>query len=638
MARRVNLAGMELIPLDLPTPMDSWADWLRARARGCLGRAGDLVDALRAAGPADTAILQRWNDACIEVSNVLAVTSLASAVHPDDEVRSIAEGLEAEAHRFLTDLTLDARVFAQLESLRSAALDDDAGRVLTEALRDFRRSGVDLDEQTRSRVRELKDRETGLGQAFARNIREGRRTTKVAASALAGLPADFITDHPVVDGVVEISTDYTDTHPFLTFSDDAAARRAVGATFFDLAWPENDQVLADLLATRHELATLLGYPDWPSYDAEVKMIGSGPAIPEFIDRISAEAAEAGRREIAELAAVSGEEIDMASWRHALEVLKRETFGVSANDVRAYFDFAKVRDGLLDVTGRLFGVRYEPVEASSWHPDVVSYDVHLGNGLLGRIHLDLHPRAGKYNHAAQFDLVPGVRGRQLAEGVLVCNFPRGLMQHREVVTLFHEFGHLLHHLLAGRHEWVRFSGVATEWDFVEAPSQLLEEWAWDATVLRDFATNTDGEPIPADLVTRMRAAEEFGRAFLVRTQMFYAAISYCFHQERPADLTARLYELYDEYSLLTPLPATHFHAGFGHLEGYSSAYYTYMWSKVIAKDLLSAFDARNLLAPEVAVRYRDAVLVPGGSRDAADLVADFLGRPYDRQAFTAWLTS
>jgi thimet oligopeptidase len=233
-------------------------------------------------------------------------------------------------------------------------------------------------------------------------------------------------------------------------------------------------------------------------------------------------------------------------------------------------------------------------------------------------------------------VPGVRERQLPEGVLVCNFNRGLMEHQEVVTLFHEFGHLMHHVLAGRHEWVRFSGVATEWDFVEAPSQMLEEWARDASVLQLFAHDAEGHPIPTELVERMRAADEFGKGFLARTQMFYAALSYKLHVEVPDDITARMLELYPEYSLVAPLEGTHFHTGFGHLEGYGSGYYTYMWSLVIAKDLFSAFDPDDLLAPEVAHRYRDTVLAPRGSRDAADLVAEFLGRPYSTEAFSAWL--
>ena len=211
-----------------------------------------------------------------------------------------------------------------------------------------------------------------------------------------------------------------------------------------------------------------------------------------------------------------------------------------------------------------------------------------------------------------------------------------MEHDHVVTLFHEFGHLVHHVLAGRAEWTRFSGVATEWDFVEAPSQMLEEWAWDADILRSFATNADGEPIPADLVARMRAADDFGKGYHARTQMFYAAMSYWFHTDRPADLTARMRELQAAYSPFPWIEDTHMFASFGHLGGYSSAYYTYMWSLVIAKDLFSAFDPEDLFAPEVARRYRDLVLAPGGSRDAADLVAAFLGRPYTFDAYAAWL--
>ena len=330
-------------------------------------------------------------------------------------------------------------------------------------------------------------------------------------------------------------------------------------------------------------------------------------------------------------------VDSTDKGHYGEVIRREHFDVDAQETRRYFDFTKVRAGLLDVTGRLFGLSYAPVDgAPRWHEDVAVYDVAADGASLGRIYLDLHPREGKYKHAAQFDLVPGIAGRQLAEGVLVCNFPRGLMEHDDVVTLFHEFGHLVHHVLAGRHAWARFSGVATEWDFVEAPSQMLEEWAWNADVLRSFATDASGAPIPTDLVEKMRRAEEFGKGYLARTQMFYAALSYRAHQRVPDDLTTLVRRTQAAYDLFSYVPETHFHASFGHLEGYGSGYYTYMWSLVIAKDLFSAFDESDLFATDVAHRYRDRVLAPGGSRDAKDLVEDFLGRPYTFDAFEAWL--
>ena len=257
-------------------------------------------------------------------------------------------------------------------------------------------------------------------------------------------------------------------------------------------------------------------------------------------------------------------------------------------------------------------------------------------LIGRIHLDLHPREGKYKHAAMFDITQGIAGEQLAEGALVCNFPTGLMEHSHVNTLFHEFGHLVHHIVSNGQKYADFAGIATEWDFVEAPSQMLEEWAWDADVLRTFAVNAAGEPIPADLVQRMRAADEFGNGLQVRTQTFYSAVSFCLHRDRPADRTAEVEGLQDLYDMYSYITGTHFQAKFGHLTGYSSAYYTYMWSLVIAKDLFSAFNPADLFDPRRWSISADLVLAPGGAKDAADLVHDFLGRDYTFDAFAGWL--
>ena len=443
-----------------------------------------------------------------------------------------------------------------------------------------------------------------------------------------------------------MTTDYPDAIPVRMFAHDAEVRRDITVQFLTRGWPQNEGLLKELFALRHELATLVGYDDWASYDADVKMIKKGPAIPEFIDKIAAAAEEPMRRDLEVLLeryrrdVPDATTIDSADSPYYQEQVRKEHYDVDSQLVRTYFDFQQVRQGLLDVTGRLFGLRYEPVaDVELWADEVTAYDVYdaAGGERLGRIFLDLHPREGKYKHAAQFTLTEGVAGRQLPEGVLVCNFPAGLMEHDHVVTLFHEFGHLVHHVLGGHGHWTRFAGVATEWDFVEAPSQMLEEWAWDAAVLQSFATNEAGEPIPAELVERMRRADDFGKGIYARTQMFYASMSYWFHAERPADLTARMIELQQQYAPFPYIEGTQMFASFGHLGGYSSAYYTYMWSLVIAKDLFSAFDD-DLFDAEVARRYRDRVLAPGGTKDAADLVADFLGRPYTFDAYADWLAS
>lgn len=204
-----------------------------------------------------------------------------------------------------------------------------------------------------------------------------------------------------------------------------------------------------------------------------------------------------------------------------------------------------------------------------------------------------------------------------------------------MTFFHEFGHLVHEILGGHQRFARFSGVQAEWDFVEAPSQLLEEWAWDADVLASFTADADGAPIPADLVARMRTADAFGRALEVRRQLGHANVSYRLHVDRPADLQAETERLYASTSPVQPLPGLHPYAGFGHLTGYGACYYTYQWSLVIARDLLSGF-ANGLMDPESAERYRTEVLERGGSRDAKDMVEAFLGRPSRFDAYREWL--
>ena len=633
---------MEAAPLALPD--SDWSAWLAGRVDAALERAADGIARLKDGTARSTGeVLELWNDTDIALSNAGSGASLLSEVHPEEEVRTLAEQRAREVDRVRTDRGLDRELFDLVEGTDPSGLDEQAALLRERILRDFRRSGVDQPEHVRERLRAISERLIVLGQDFARAIRDDVRAIRITPDRLAGLPADFVAAHPADDaGLVTITTDYPDYLPFRTFAYDASARRELAGAFLNRAWPGNDTVLHEMLDLREEKARLLGYRSWPDYDTDVKMIGTGHAIAEFIERLADAAAPSAHRDKATLVARQHQDdprataFDSSQFGYYAELVRREQFAVDAQEVRRYFDFENVCRGLLQVTGRLFGVEYRPSDAPTWHPDVRGYDVIADGDTCGRIYLDLHPRDGKYKHAAQFDLVTGVAGRQLPEGALVCNFPRGLMEHGHVVTLFHEFGHLMHHILGGAQRWARFSGVATEWDFVEAPSQMLEEWAWDADILQTFAHDADGTPIPGELVERMRGAKDFGKGLFVRNQLFYAALSYVLHLDRPADITATVRELQARYDLVDYLPDTHFHASFGHLAGYSSGYYTYLWSLVIAKDLFAAFDPADLFDVRVARRYRDRVLGPGGSKDAADLIVDFLGREFTFDAFADWL--
>jgi thimet oligopeptidase len=640
-------------PLDLPgspDDRDGWATFLVERCDDMLDEVRRAADTL--AEPTDRAhdsadVLRLWGRLSTALLNATTAARLVGQAHPDAAIRDRADAAEQQASAVANEVRLDRGIYETLSALDTDGLDEAAARMLRMTLRDFRRAGVDRDDETRARLRELAERDMTLSQAFERTVNTDVRTVSLRPDQLDGLPADYVEAHPPgPDGTITITTDYPDTLPFRDFATDREARHQLLREFYDRGFPANDEVLREILEVRRERAHLLGYPGWPDYDAEIRMIGSERGIREFVDRLTDESARAAARDLAALVDRQRRDhpdLDTLSWAdswHYAQVVRRERYDLDAQEVRRYFDFTKVRAGVLDVTARLFGLEYvERPDAPTWHADVSTYDVALDGTLLGRIHLDLHPRDGKFKHAAHFPLVKGIRDVQLPQSALLCNLPRGLMSHDDVVTLLHEFGHLIHAVVGGRQDWARFSGVATERDFIEAPSQMLEEWAWDAAVLGTFATDSEGRPIPEDLVRRMREAKSFNLANELRVQMFYSAISVGIHADVPADLTSYIDGLAATYFPYEPLAGTHHYASFGHLadEGYGSSYYTYLWSLVISKDLFSAFDADDLLASPVAGRYRDTVLEPGGSRDAADLVEAFLGRPTDTRAFDDWLT-
>jgi thimet oligopeptidase len=643
-------------PPDAARTLTLGAEPLRDACRADVERSRAAAAALRAGPPGPRplqATLAAFDAAFSPLAEAGSRASLARSVHPDEAVRQAAEQAEQEVSALATELSLDRGLYEVLAALDPAGADEVDRHFLEKSLRDFRRAGVDRDAPTRAAIQALQEELVRIGQAFGRNIKDDRRAVRLDPAALDGLPEDWRRAHPPgPDGLVEVSTDPTDYVPFMTYARSEEARAALWRLSRQRAHPANVEVLAALLGKRAELAGLLGWPSWAAYATADKMIGSVDAADEFIHKVAVLSGPRMSAEYAQLLERKRQEVPGAArvepWDSAFlqERIKAEQHGFEAQSVRPWFEYRRVVDGVLEVTGALFGLSWRRVDgAPSWHPSVESWDVLDGGEVLGRIHLDMHPRPGKYQHFAQFTLANGQRGVRLPEGVLVCNFPEpkpgapALLEHGEVKTLFHEFGHLLHHLLGGRARYAAHSGVATEWDFVEAPSQLLEEWTWDAAVLGRFARHLEtGEPIPAALVERMRAADEYGKGLMVRQQMFYAAVSLELHRREPAGLDpgALCDQLLARYTPFRPVAGTWFHLAFGHLDGYSAIYYTYMWSLVIAKDLLTPFQAAGLMDPATAGRYRAAVLEPGGSRPAAALVEAFLGRPTRFDAYRAWL--
>lgn len=600
------------------------------------------------------AALDAYDGAFAALADAASRASLTRSVHPDPAARAAAEACEQEVDALATEMSLDRRLYDALAELDLASADPATRWLWQKGLRDFRRAGVDRDESTRARVRTLRDELVRIGQEFGRNIKDDVRRLEVDPAELEGLPDDWRRARPPApDGKVTLTTDNTDTVPVMTYARSGRVREALWRLYRQRGHPANLEVLSRMLARRAELAALLGYPSWAEYVTEDKMIGGERPAAEFVARVARAAERRMAQDYAQLLErrrrddPGAERVEPWDSAFLSERIKAEQHGFDARSVRPYLEYGRVKRGLLDLASRLFGLSFRAApDAASWHPEVEALDVLEGDRPIGRVHLDMHPREGKYRHYAMFPMASGQAGRRLPEAALVCNFPRpgtepALLEHGDVRTFFHEFGHLLHHVLGGHGRWATQSGVATEWDFVEAPSQLLEEWVWDEGVLATFARHVEtGEPIPAETVRRMRAAAEYGKGLAIRQQAFYAAYSLELHRRDPAGLdTTRLAaELMAAYTPFRHVDGTWLEASFGHLDGYSAVYYTYLWSLVIAKDLFGEFRREGLLSPAVAARYRRDVLQPGGSRRAEELVRDFLGRSHGFEAFQTWLES
>lgn len=594
------------------------------------------------------------NELEIAANNAFLMFSLADAA----PMRDMGQKMEAVVSAAATDLSLNQQVYRALAAVPLPSNDPATRHYLEHTLLEYRLAGVDKDDATRAKIHALQDKITDLTLAFGRNIADGTLTVKATRAELDGLPADYIARHkPDADGSYTLTTDAPDEGPVMSFGKSADLRHRMFLAYHSRAYPQNEKVLRDLLTARQELADTLGYAHYADLATADQMIGSAANVQKLLDQVDEASRPAARREYNELLAFAQQHdpsIKNISWADAsywMDQYRRTRYSFDAQSVRPYFPYAEVQAGILATASRFFHVSFNQVkDVVVWDASVDTYDVYdqapgREGKLLGRIYLDMHPREGKDKWFSSAPVIPGIRGRQLPEGMLVCNFSGGvagdpgLMQYDEVVTFFHEFGHLMHHILGSQGEWSQQGGFNVEGDFVESPSQMLEEMFHSATILQSFGKNyKTGEPIPTEMVARMNAASAFGRAYWLQAQLLYSSYSLQVHDRAPAsiDFDGLYQEDEKRFSNFAPVPGDHMFASFVHLEGYASNYYTYVLDKVIAIDFFSQFDPNHLLDGPTAMRYRKAVLEPGASKPAAELVKDFLGRPQNMDALKKWM--
>jgi Zn-dependent oligopeptidase len=627
-------------------------DEVRAITDAAVAAADARVAAAVATGGAGDfeAVLLPLDEAAAEIAAGSAAAAFLGYVHEDPAVRDAGREAEERLERWRVELVfredLAAAVFAFAASPAAAGLAAERARFLERLVRDLRRAGHALDPATRAEVRSLQLRLVELETAFQRNIDEHSDGFDLTREELDGLSDDYVAglrpgSRP---GTFRVSLDAPELFPFLEQARRRDLRRELERRDFNAARDLNEPILAETLGIRRRVAALLGYRSWAHYAIEVRMAREPEAVRRFYDGLLPPLQARMADEVARLDEVlraDGEEPPLRTWdwRYCDTAIRRRDYAVDPDELREYLPLGAVLEGLLGLCAEVFGLAFEPLAAPpAWHADVLGYRVRdaAAGTEIGDVLLDLHPRDGKYGHAAAWPLVPG---RRLPDGTyrrpltaIAANLPKplpdrpALLDHQDVVTLFHEFGHVLHATLT-RAELVRFSGGETEGDFVEAPSQILEHWAWEPDVLARFARHhATGEPIPRALVERLVASRDLDVALRTLRQCYLGILDLDLHgPEEERDIAAIDRAAFAAWGLPYH-EGTLYPCQFGHLVGgYDAGYYGYLWAKVYGDDMFGRFKAEGVLSPAVGAAYRREILEPNGTRDGIAMLRAFLGR-------------
>ena len=629
--------------------LDSWVRWHIAEEQRLIA---ELL-AVKGRRTVDNTLLP-YDRALMNLTLAGGQSGVMFSVSPDKAIRDKAQALAQVVSAETAAISLNQDIYHALAAVDVLQADAPTKHYVERTLLEYRLNGVDKDQATREKLKKLQDQMTELSLKFSRNVQDDVRNVQVKdKSELGGLPDDYLASHPpAADGTITITTDSPDYMPVMTYAGSAKLRRELFLAYNDRAYPANTAVLKNLLEVRQEIATTLGFATWADYATADQMMGSAAKMRAFLDRVDVASRDRAKHEFHDLEEFvlskdpSALPLTLSDGGYWVELYRRSAYAFDSQSVRPYFAYPTVEAGILKTASRLFHLGFRAVnDVPVWDPSVHAYDIYDGGAKAGRIYLDMHPREGKDKWFSESSLVPGIKGEQLPEATLICNFPGGaaddpgLMQFNDVVTFFHEFGHMMHEVLGGQQHWAGQSGVTTEGDFVEAPSQMLEEMFHDPAILQSFAKHyKTGEVMPLDLIAKMNRASFYGRARGMQQQLLYANYALEVHDRDPAkvDFDALLKTNYARFNPAKFVEGNRFYDSFTHLTGYSSNYYTYVLDKVIAVDFFTAFDEKNLLDGPAALRYRKAVLEPGGSKPAAELVQDFLGRPENIEALKRWM--
>ena len=588
--------------------------------------------------------------------NALGMSGFLSYVSTDKKFRDAANDLQMQISQYMVDVATRRDVYKAIREYTDTnpRLDPVQAKLVKEMLIGFKNSGMDLNDADLEKFKALNKEKAEYIIKFDKNIQEYKDPLAVTQEQLQGLGEDYIQKlSKTDDGKYLVTLDYPDYVPFMQNADDEQARKELEFKFNRRGGQENVELLEKTLTLRREIARLLGYKNHAELRLEDRMAKNPKTVMAFLKDLQKKLKPLGKKEDKEMIAYKNSKTGknsrtLYSWESGYwsNKFRKENLELDSEKIKEYFPSQVVIDGMLALFGGVFGITFEPVDIPVWHPDVKAFKIKdkASGELVAYFYMDLYPREGKYKHAACFGLVEGEEKQdgtyQIPFVAIVANLnkPSGdtpsLLKHSEVETLFHEFGHVLHNALT-KAKYSAFSGTSVSWDFVEAPSQMLERWAWDPQVLKKISKHyKTGEALPDDLIKRMIAAKNFGAGGMYLRQDFFAQYDMTLHTADTTPDTTKLYfELTKKIRGLPLTKGTIPQASFGHIMGgYDAGYYGYLWSEVIAEDFFGEFKKNGIFNPETGLKFRREILEKGGTLDEEKMVENFLGRPADNKPF------
>ena len=588
-------------------------------------------------------VFAEWNRLQIAIEDLQGPVEILNNVSPDAKLRNNAEACLVAITKFATDLLQSEKLYARFKAVQpTGAIETKLRKNVLEAFED---TGVALPAAKRQRMNAVLGRLDELAKEFSRTIRDNNQKLTFAPAEVKGLPAPWLAAAKRDDqGNYLLGFDYPSYNPFMEYADDAAARKRYQFAFANRGTPKNLQTLKQAMDLRLEMAQLFGLPSYAHFVIRRKMASDPKAVYGFLGEVSTAVKKVEGGELEELRAYRAkaasvsladariERWDVGYWQ---QKLKSERYTIDQNALRGYFPTAAVIPWIMQISSTLYGIEFKRAEVPVWHPEVQFYDVFdsTSKQRIAGIYLDMFPRDGKYGHAAAWS----VRGSSTLAGrtpisVLVTNFDRTGFDSSELETMVHEFGHVLHGVLSHT-RYLAQAGTSVEGDFVEAPSQMYEEWARREESLALVAgfCKPACPVVDAGLVKRLDAAHNYGRGIRYSRQLLYAGYDMDIHSATPGDPLAA-WDRMEGATLLGHVPQTQFPGQFDHLmNGYGAGYYGYMWSEVLALDMLSRYSGK-LLNPAIGKLYRQTILARGSEATGSELVRDFLGRTPNSKAF------